>query len=177
MDREAWRAVIHGVAKSRTRLSDWSDLIWSEHQLAAGWWPGLCEFCVEWDDPTLRKGVQFSSVAQSCPNLCNPMDCSRPGFPVHHQLRELTQTHIHWVGDAIQPYHPLSSPSLPAFNLPEHQGLSNESVLYIRWPKYWSFSFNIGPSNEYLGLEISLQERRNVIYKPWFHRHSSNLPK
>ena len=66
--------------------------------------------------------VQFSSVAQSCLTLCNPMDCSTPGFPVHHQLLELTQTHDHRVGDAIQPSHPLLSPS-PAFNLSQHQGL------------------------------------------------------
>ena len=66
---------------------------------------------------------QFSSVAQSCPTLCDPMDCSTSGFPVHHQLPELTQTHVHWVGDAIQPSHLLSSPSPPAFNLSQHQGL------------------------------------------------------
>jgi len=67
--------------------------------------------------------VQFSSVTQSCLILCNPMDCSRPGFPVHHQLPELAQTYVHWVGDAIQPSHPLSSLSPPAFNLSQHQGL------------------------------------------------------
>ena len=66
---------------------------------------------------------QFSSVTQSCPTLCNPMDCSTLGFPVHHQLPELTQTHVHQVGDAIQPSHPLSSPSPPAFSLSQHQGL------------------------------------------------------
>ena len=66
---------------------------------------------------------QFSSVVQVCPTLCDPMDCSTPDFPVHHQLREFTQTHVHWVGDAIQPSHPLSSPSPPAFNLSQHQGL------------------------------------------------------
>ena len=66
--------------------------------------------------------VQFSSVAQSCSTLCDPMDCSMPGFPVHHQLLELAQTHVHLVGDAIQPSHPLS-PSSPAFNLPQHQSL------------------------------------------------------
>ena len=66
----------------------------------------------------------FSSVQSlSCPTLCDPMDCSMPGFLVHHQLLELTQTHVHWVGDAIQPAHPLSSPSPPAFNLSQHQGL------------------------------------------------------
>ena len=67
--------------------------------------------------------VQFSSAAQSCPTLCNPMNCSTPGLPVHHQLPELTQTHVHWVGDAIQPSHPLSSPSPPAPNPSQHQSL------------------------------------------------------
>ena len=65
----------------------------------------------------------FSSVALFCPTLCDPMDCCMPGLPVHHQLPELTRTHVHRVGDAIQPSHPLSSPSLPAFNLAQHQGL------------------------------------------------------
>ena len=84
--------------------------------------------------------------------LCNPMDGSKPGFPVHHQLLALAQTHVHRVGDAIQPSHLLSSPSPLALNLSQHQGLSNDSVLCIRWPKYWSFSFSISPSNEYSGL-------------------------
>jgi len=66
---------------------------------------------------------QFSSVTQSCPTLCDPTDCSTPGLPVHHQLPEPTQTHVHWVGDAIQPSHPLLSPSPPTFNLSQHQGL------------------------------------------------------
>ena len=67
--------------------------------------------------------TQFSSVTQFCPTLCDPMNFSTPGFPVHHQLLELTQTHVHQVGDAIQPSHPLSSPSPPAFNLSQHQGI------------------------------------------------------
>ena len=67
--------------------------------------------------------VQFSSVTQSCLTLCDPMDCSTPAYPVHHQLPESTQTHVHWVGDDIQPSHPLSSPSPPALNLSQHQGL------------------------------------------------------
>ena len=79
------------------------------------------------------------------------MNCSTPGFPVHHQLLELTQTYVHQT-DAIQPSHPLSSPSLPTFNFSRHQGLSSESVLCIMWPKNWSFSFSISPSNEYSGL-------------------------
>ena len=70
-----------------------------------------------------RQSVQFSSVTQLCPTLCDPMNRSTPGFPVHHQLPEFTQTHVHSVGDAIQPSHPLSSPSLPTFNLPQHQSL------------------------------------------------------
>ena len=95
---------------------------------------------------------QFSSVAQSCLTLCNPMNRSMPGLPVHHQLSEFTQTHVHWFSDAIQPSHPLSSPSPPALNLSQHQIFSNESALLIRWPKYWSFSFNITPFNEHPGL-------------------------
>ena len=96
--------------------------------------------------------VQFSSVAQSCPTPCHPMNCSVPGLSVHYQLLESTQTHVHCVGDAIQPSHPLSSPSPPALNPSHHQGFSNESALLIRWPKYWSYSFNISPSNEHPGL-------------------------
>ena len=69
------------------------------------------------------SSVKFSSVAQSCPTLCDPMDCSTSGLPVHHQLPEFTQTHVHWVGDVIQPSHLLSSPSPPTFSLSQHQGL------------------------------------------------------
>ena len=94
---------------------------------------------------------KFSSVAQSL-TLFNPMDWSTPGFPVHHQLLELTQTHVHRVGDAIQPFHPWSSPSPPSFNLSSIRVFSNESVLCIRWPKYWNFSFSISPSSEYSEL-------------------------
>ena len=100
----------------------------------------------------MNSTIHFSSFAQLCPTLCDPMDCSMPGFPVHHQLPEHTQTHIHCTDDAIQPSHPLSSPAPPAFNPSQHQGFSNESVLHIRWPKYWSFSFSTSPSNEYSGL-------------------------
>ena len=80
------------------------------------------------------------------------MDCSTPGLPVHHQLPEFTQTHVHQVNDVIQPSHPLSSPSPPALNLSQNQVFSNESTLRIRWPKYWSFSFSISPSNEHSGV-------------------------
>ena len=95
---------------------------------------------------------QIRSAAQSCPTLCNPMNHSTPGLPVHHQLPESTQTHVHWVGDAIPQSHPLSSPSPPALNLSQHQGLFHESALHIRWPKYCSFSFNISSSKEHPGL-------------------------
>ena len=96
--------------------------------------------------------VQFSSVAQLCPSLCYLLDCSTPGFPVHHQLPELAQTHVRRVGDAMQPSHPLSCPSPPVSIFPSIRVFSSNSVLSIRWPKNWSFSFRISPSNEYSGL-------------------------
>ena len=105
MDREPWHAAVHGVAKSRTQLSDWTEL----------------ELLLK-----LLKGFFYCScclVAQSDSTLCDPMGCSMPGFPVHHQLPEFTQTHVHWVGDAIQPSHALSFPFPPTFNLSQHQGL------------------------------------------------------
>ena len=104
---------------------------------------------------------QFSSVSQSSLTLCDPMDCSTPGFPVNWQLPELAQTHVHPVGDAIQPSHPLSSPSPPDPNASQHQSLPNESTLPVRWPKYWSFSFGISPSNEHPGL--------NSFRMDWLH--------
>ena len=89
---------------------------------------------------------QFSSVTQSCPTLCNPMNCSTPGLPVHHHLPEFTQTLVHRVGDAIQPSL-LSLLLLPSI-FTSIRVFSNESVLRIRWPKYWSFSFsNVLPMN------------------------------
>ena len=96
--------------------------------------------------------VQFSSVSQLCPTLCNPMDGSTPGLPVHHQCPELTQTHVHQVSDAIQPSHLLSAPSPPPSVFSSIRVFSKESVLHIRWPKYWSFSFSISPFNEYSWL-------------------------
>ena len=99
----------------------------------------------------LHCWVQFSSVTQSCLTLCDPMDCSTPGLPVHHQLLEFTQTHILRVSDAIQPSYPLSSLLLPPVP-PSVRVFSNESTLHMRWPKYWSFSFSIIPSKEHPGL-------------------------
>ena len=95
---------------------------------------------------------QIRSVTQSCPTLCDPMNRRTPGLPVHHQLPEFAETHVHRVSDAIQPSHPLSSPSPLAPNPSQHQSLSNESTLHMRWPKYWSFSFSIIPSKEIPGL-------------------------
>ena len=80
------------------------------------------------------------------------MNCSMPGTPVHHQLSEFNQTYVHRVGDAIQPSHPLSSPSPPAPIPPDIRVFSSESTLHLRWPKYWSFSFSISPSNQHPGL-------------------------
>jgi len=98
------------------------------------------------------ESVQFSSVTQSCPTLCDPMNRSTPGLPVHHQLPEFTHTHVHRVSDAIQPSHSLSSPSSPAPIPSSIRVFSNESALRMRWLKYWSFSFSIIPSKEIPGL-------------------------
>ena len=93
----------------------------------------------------------LSLVTQLYPTLCDPMNRSMPRLPVHHQLPESTQTHIHRVSDAVQPSHPLSSPSCPPIP-PSIRVFSNELTLRMRWPKYWSFSFSISPSKEHTGL-------------------------
>ena len=100
----------------------------------------------------LRDNKSFSSVQFSCSVMSNslwPHESQHARPPCPSQTLELTKTHVHRVGDAIQPSHALSSPSPPAPNPSQHQGLFNESTLCIRWPKYWSFSFNISPSNEH----------------------------
>ena len=106
------------------------------------------------------------------------MDCSTPGLPVHHQLPEFTQTHVHRISDAIQPSHPLSSPSPPTFIFPSIRVFCSESVLHIRWPKYWRFSFSISPSNEYLGLIFFRMDWLDLLavqgpFKSLFQHHSS----
>ena len=139
MDREAWRAAIHGVTKSRTRLSPRP---WDSPGKDTGVGCHFLLQCMKVKEESEKVGlklkiqktkimasssIQFSSVAQSCPTLCDPMNCSTPGLPVHHQLPEFTQTHIHRVSDAIQPSHPLSSPSPPAPNPSQHQRLDEVS--------------------------------------------------
>ena len=116
---------------------------WSLNSLLFRAW-GLCNIsgCLHYP-----VTIQFSSVQL----LSRPVNRSTPGLPVHHQLLEFTQTHVHRVSDTIQPPHPLSSPSPPAPNPSQHQSLSNESILRMRWPKYWSFSFSIIPSKEIPG--------------------------
>ena len=116
----------------------------------------------------VNNNFQFSSVAQSCLTLCYPMDCSTPGFPVHHQLPELAPTHV---SNTIQPSHPLSSPS------PSIRVFSKESVLPIRWPKYWSFSFSFSPSSEYSGLISFRMDWLDLLYCPRDSQESSPTPR
>ena len=119
----------------------------------------------------------FSSVQSlSHVRLCNSMDCSTPGFSVHHQPLELAQTHVHWVNDAIQPSHPLSFPSPPTFIFPSIRDFSNESVFHIRWPKYWSFSFSISLSNEYSGLISFRMDWLDFLASPRDSQESSPTP-
>ena len=116
------------------------------------------------------------SVTQSCPTLCAPMDCSMPGLPVLHHLLELAQTHVHWVGDAIQSSYPLSPLLLLPWTFPSIRVFSNELAVCITWPKYWSFSFSISNSNEYSGLISFRIDRFDLLavqgnvdwYEPYF---------
>ena len=127
----------------------------------------------------LPLGLQSVQFSQSCPTLCDPMNCSVPGLPVHHQLPEFTQTHVHRVRDAIQPSHPLSSPLLLPPIPPSIRVFSNESTLRMRWPKYWSFSFSIIPSKEIPGLIFFRMDWLDLLavqgtLKSLLQHHSSN---
>ena len=131
----------------------------------------------------ILKPSQFSSIqsTQSCLTLCDPVECSTPGLAVHHQLPELAQTHIHWVGDAIQQTHPLLSPSPPAFNLSQHQGLFQRVSSSIRWPKSWSFNFSISRFNEHPGLISFRMDWLDLLAVQGTHKslpqhHSSKAP-
>ena len=126
----------------------------SSHLLSPLLCPKVCSLCLHvccWQVHQYNLSrfhvYAFSSVTQLCPTLCEPMNCSTPCSSVFHQLPELAQTHVHWDSDVIEPSHPLSSPFPSAFRV-----FSNESVLCIRWSKYWSFSFSISPSNQYSGM-------------------------
>ena len=130
----------------------------------------------------------ISSVAQSCLTLCDPMNRSTPGLPVHHQLLEFTQTHVHRLSDAIQPSHPLLSPSPPAPNPSQHQSLFQWVNSSHQVPKYWSFSFSIIPSKERQGwspLEwtgwiclqskgLSAKHSENEDHDIWSHHFMGN---
>ena len=143
MDGGAWKAVVHGVAEGQTWLSDFTftfhfhalEKEMATHSRVLAWRiPGMGEpgglpsmglhrVRHDWSDLAAAEVFQFSWVAQSCPTLCDPMDCSTPGCPVLHHFLEFAQAYVHGVGVAIQPSHPLSSPSPPAFSLSLHQGL------------------------------------------------------
>ena len=115
------------------------------------------------------SSVQFDSVAQSCLTLCDSMDCSMPAFPVHHQLPELAQTHVHRVSDAIHHLILCCPLLLPSSIFPSIRVFSNDSVLCIRWPKYWSFSFSISPSNEYSGLISFRMDWLDLLLRSYFN--------
>ena len=112
----------------------------------------LNSFISKYKETFISSLVQFSSVTQLCLTFCDPMKCKTPGLLVHYQLPESTQTHVHWISDNIKPSHPLSSLTPPGSSFPSIRVISNESVLRIRWPRYWSFSFNISLTNEHPGL-------------------------
>ena len=166
-------------------LGHWSYLVWYYNDrfmslyISSNW-------NVQHQEQTFSS-VQFSSVTQSCLTRCDPMNRSTPGLPVHHQLQEFTQTHVHQVGDAIQPSHPLSYPSPPACNPSKHQALFQWVSICMRWPKYWSFSLSISSSNEHPGLIsfrmdwldlLAVQGTRKSLLqhhssKASIHRHSA----
>ena len=129
---------------------------------------GMLLFLMKFDGMwcCLYISVQFSSVTQSCPTLYDPMNRSTPGLPVHHQLPEFTQTHVHRFGDVIQPSHPLSSPSPPSPNPSQHQSLFQWVNSLHKGPKYWSFSFSISPSNEHPGLISFRMDWLDLLAEP-----------
>ena len=143
MKKSFLKALRHQRGRKSTGNIENKDLNWENNTEIREWW----------GHHQCLNTLQFSSVVQLCLTLCNPMDCNTPGFSVHHQLLEFTQTHIHWVGgDAIQPSHPLSSPSPPAFSLSQNRGLFQWVSSSHQVAKVWSFSFSISLYNEYSGL-------------------------
>ena len=134
----------------------------------------LCRMSFLYRSAVQHSAYQVSSVAQSCPTLCNPMNHSTPGLSVHHHLLKFTQTQVHRVSDAIQPSYPLLSPFPPAPNPSQHQNLFNESTHLMRWPKYWNFSFSIIPSKEYPGLISFRMDQLNLLAVKGLSRVFSN---
>ena len=126
------------------------------------------------------QALRSDQISRSCLTLCEPMNHSMPGLPVHHQLLEFTQTHVHQVSDAIQPSHPLLSPFPPAPIPPSIRIFSNESTLHIRWSKYWSFSLSIIPSKEIPGLIFFRMDWLDLLavqgtLKSLFQHHNSKV--
>ena len=111
----------------------------------------------------INNALNPCSVTKSCPTLCNLMECSMSCFPDLHYLLEFAQTHVHWVGDAVQPSHPLSPLLLLPLIFPRISVFSGESAIRIRWPEYWSFIFSISPSNEYSGLISFRMDRFGLL--------------
>ena len=126
-----------------------------------------------WTCPTYYR---WCSVAQLYPTLCDPMDYSAPGFPVLHHLPEFTQTHVHWVGNAIQPSHPLSSPSPPAFNLSQHQGCFQWVSSSNQVTRGLEFGFSISPSNEDSSLISFRIDWFDLLARPGDSQESSPAP-
>ena len=129
----------------------------------------IISLSISWENSLILFQVQsVSSVAQSCPTLCDPVDCSTPGFPVHHQLLELAQTHVHWVSDAFQLFHPLSSPSPPAFSLYQHQGL-------FQWVSSSHQVAKVGASALASALPIKIQDWSPLEWTGWISLQSKGL--
>ena len=177
MDREAWYCSPWG--RSESDRTEWLHFHFSLSCIGEGngnpfqcsclenprdrgaWWAAIYEVLHrvghDWSDLAAAEAImlsemsQFSSVTHLCLTLCHPKDCSMPDFLVHHQLPELARTHVHRVGNAIQPSHPLLSPSPPAFNLSQHQGLFKWVSSLHQVAKVLEFQFSISPSNEYSG--------------------------
>ena len=140
----------------------------------SGW--GTC--CQSLNFENVLSLIQFSSVAQLRPTLCDPMDCSTPGFPVHHKLPEFTQTYIHWVGDAIQPSHPLSPPSPPAFSLSQHQGIFPMSQFFTSGGQTIgvSASASVLPMNTHSGLISFRMDWLDLLVLQGIRQESSPTP-
>ena len=140
------------IQKERTRSQAGVPAVLYDRHMALAT-PGVSILCsVKWDRWSLSHKAFVVVQSLSCVRLFATLDSSTPGFSVLHYLPEFAETHVYWVGGAIQPSHPLSSPSPPAFDLSQHLGLFQWVSSHIRWPKYWSFIVSVSPSNKYLGL-------------------------